>query len=276
MISVIHDHYNKISSNSEKNRNDSCIINIRNFNNLIKSILIGETSSRLNIGFSVLDLAGGKGGDLKKFRYYGVGYLVLVDISEDSVKLAEERYLDCQIDFPCRFMVEDCFSSSFLENLGKERLFDVVSCQFALQYAFESQARAETAFHNISESLRIGGYFIGTIPDYEKIVSYQSKNSKCKISLEKNSKSWYGNTYYFTLDKSVKNCPEWLVPTNALKTLGIRHGLKLLILEGFIEYFERFKNHHHYRKLVNPIKNTMADEDWEIVNLYKVFVFRKL
>jgi mRNA (guanine-N7-)-methyltransferase len=47
---------------------------------------------------------------------------------------------------------------------------DLVSCQFAFHYSFESLAQAECMLKNASESLRSGGYFIGTIPNANELV----------------------------------------------------------------------------------------------------------
>lgn len=47
---------------------------------------------------------------------------------------------------------------------------DLVSCQFAFHYSFESQPQAECMFKNASESLRPGGYFIGTVPNANVLV----------------------------------------------------------------------------------------------------------
>ena len=47
---------------------------------------------------------------------------------------------------------------------------DIVSCQFALHYSFESLEQTETIIRNVSENLRKGGYFIATIPDANEIV----------------------------------------------------------------------------------------------------------
>ena len=46
-----------------------------------------------------------------------------------------------------------------------EQEFDLVSCQFAFHYCFESLPQADCMLRNASESLRKGGFFIGTTPD---------------------------------------------------------------------------------------------------------------
>lgn len=48
--------------------------------------------------------------------------------------------------------------------------FDIVSCQFAFHYSFESVSQAECTIRNAADNLRPGGYFIGTIPDANDIV----------------------------------------------------------------------------------------------------------
>lgn len=47
---------------------------------------------------------------------------------------------------------------------------DLVSCQFAFHYSFESLQQAECMLRNAGESLRPGGYFIATIPDAYDLV----------------------------------------------------------------------------------------------------------
>lgn len=59
------------------------------------------------------------------------------------------------------------FIQQRLKDLYKDKdiLFDVVSCQFSFHYSFESLAQAEMMLQNACESLKPGGYFVGTIPN---------------------------------------------------------------------------------------------------------------
>lgn len=65
-------HYNGVPNINIKERTNSRIFYLRNFNNWIKSMLIGDTLERLrNEGCPsavVLDLCCGKGGDLLKWK----------------------------------------------------------------------------------------------------------------------------------------------------------------------------------------------------------------
>ena len=47
---------------------------------------------------------------------------------------------------------------------------DLVSCQFAFHYSFESLPQAEQMFANVSSNLCDGGFFIGTTTDANDIM----------------------------------------------------------------------------------------------------------
>lgn len=95
---------------------------------------------------------------------------------------------------------------------------DLVSCQFSFHYCFESLPQAECMLRNAAECLRPGGYFIGTIPDANIIVSRKRAhnsvsfgNSVYKIEFEKDEPfPFFGAKYGFSL-VDVVNCPEFLV-----------------------------------------------------------------
>ena len=57
----------------------------------------------------------------------------------------------------------------FYKNPDQE--FDLVSCQFAFHYCFESLPQADCMLRNASENLRKGGFFIGTTPDAHDIMA---------------------------------------------------------------------------------------------------------
>jgi mRNA (guanine-N7-)-methyltransferase len=106
-------------------------------------------------------------------------YLILValpangdvsDIAATSVQQAEERYRKIhRAPFDAFFFAHDCFSqpiSNILpEPLKQANLYDNVSMQFCMHYAFESPSKARMMIENVSRYLRPGGVFIGTIPN---------------------------------------------------------------------------------------------------------------
>jgi mRNA (guanine-N7-)-methyltransferase len=70
--------------------------------------------------------------------------------------------------FNATFAAVDCYTQSISTALPPEvfaRPFDVVSMQFCMHYAFESEDKARCMLDNVSRWLRPGGVFIGTIPN---------------------------------------------------------------------------------------------------------------
>tara|TARA_B100000519_G_scaffold202623_1_gene221586 strand:- start:2075 stop:4267 length:2193 start_codon:yes stop_codon:yes gene_type:complete len=65
--------------------------------------------------------------------------------------------------------------------------FDVISSQFSMHYYFETEETFYGFLENLKENLKVGGYFIGTCYDGNKIFNYfKNKNEYMK-------KIWYGD-----------------------------------------------------------------------------------
>ena len=140
-----------------------------------------------------------------------------------------------------------------------EQKFDLVSCQFAFHYCFETQEQAECMVRNAAECLKQGGYFIGTTPDANLILSRLSqgkpKFGNSVYSVEFDSESTvgkamangvpsladlpkFGNKYNFHLE-GVVDCPEFLVNFDVLTEIADRHGLMLVGMQKFENHFKQ-------------------------------------
>jgi mRNA (guanine-N7-)-methyltransferase len=94
------DHYNAIAQPNLGTRDDSPILQVKNFNNWVKAVLIRrglqlagfEDRTRRGEGPVVLDLCGGKAGDIKKFSRANCTLYVLADVAATSVRHGAERY----------------------------------------------------------------------------------------------------------------------------------------------------------------------------------------
>ncbi len=66
--------------------------------------------------------------------------------------------------------------------------FDFAQCQFALHYAFDSEAHVRRALENVTARLNPGGYFVGTTTDSRTImcVLCNSRFSLCPSKVGKN------------------------------------------------------------------------------------------
>lgn len=259
---VVAGHYNKLDEKGLEERTKSRIFYLRNFNNWIKSMLIGDyldkvkqQNSLSNKEITVLDLCCGKGGDLLKWKIGGIDYLVCADIAETSVQQCEKRFNDMwnrsqherkpQKPFKAEFISADCTKVRLKDRYKKKDVcFDLVSCQFSFHYCFESLPQVDRMLQNISECLRPGGYFIGTTPDAFQIVNKLQKsegmsfgNNVYSVTFQnKANLPLFGATYNFHLE-DVVDCPEFLVYFPLLKKLAERHRLKLVYCERFDKFY---------------------------------------
>lgn len=207
----------------------------------------------------VLDMCCGKGGDLLKWEKAGITHLICTDIAEVSMQQCEERYKTMverhhHNKFDKLFTAEFFACDSTLKRLREQYKdpsieLNLVSCQFAFHYCFESLKQAECMIRNAAECLKTGGYFIGTIPDANDIMKRQREvNSmefgndiyRIKFLCDPESPPLFGAKYNFDLD-GVVNCPEFLVHFPLLEKLGRKFGLRLVLKERFEDFFQKHK-----------------------------------
>ncbi|VDO94653.1 unnamed protein product [Soboliphyme baturini] len=255
------EHYNSVPEVGLKERAQSRIFFLRNLNNWVKSALINDALQRVRKEdkgsvephpITVLDLCCGKGGDLLKWKVGEIRHLICVDIAELSLKQCQSRYEEmCQRMrygrpekvFSAEFISADCtetiVSSKFRDP---ERRLDICSCQFSLHYSFSSEERATCMLRNACENLKVGGYFIGTVPDANRIVylcrqsgTKSFKNGICQLKFEDvegDSFPLFASKYHFTLDEVV-NCPEYLVYFPLLQKMLEKFNMELVLKKSF-------------------------------------------
>jgi len=258
--SVVASHYNKLEEKGKQHRKESRIYFMRNLNNWIKSMLIQDYVSKLDESnksqFKVLDIGCGKGGDLLKWSKYPVGHMVGVDIAETSIDQCKDRYQQLKNKsrngrtFIAEFYAADCTKTEVKSMFrDPDTQFNIVSCQFAFHYCFESYQQADTMLKNITSNLKQGGYFIGTTPCSYEIMSRLQKsggrkfgNSVYSISFDEDTPTeppaLFGAQYNFHLE-GVVDCPEFLVYFPILERMAKKYGLMLISKERFGNYFDK-------------------------------------
>lgn len=260
---IVAAHYNELKETGRTERLKSRIVYMRNFNNWLKSQLIAEYLARIKeqqrIGdpIRVLDLCCGKGGDLLKWEKANISHLICTDIAEVSVDQCKKRYEEMQSradksKFANKFSAEFFACDATLVRLrerykDKSLKLNLVSCQFAFHYSFESLTQAECMVRNAAECLQPGGYFIATIPDANEIMRRlrQSQNPrgigneiyKIDFMCDTDPPPLFGAKYEFHLE-GVVDCPEFLVHFPTLVKLCRKHGLKLERKTTFADYYK--------------------------------------
>ncbi|XP_060056587.1 mRNA cap guanine-N7 methyltransferase [Erinaceus europaeus] len=263
--SAVATHYNELPEVGLDKRSESRIFYLRNFNNWMKSVLIGEFLEKVRQkkkhDITVLDLGCGKGGDLLKWKKGRINKLVCTDIADVSIKQCQQRYeemknrcRDNEYMFSPEFITADC-SKTFLVDKYRdpEMQFDLCSCQFAYHYSFESCEQADTMLRNACERLIPGGYFIGTTPNSFELVKRLGASETESFGNEiytvkfqkKGDYPLFGCKYDFHLE-GVVDVPEFLVYFPLLVEMAKKYNMKLVYKKTFLEFYEeKIKNNEN-------------------------------
>ncbi|KAL8182346.1 UNVERIFIED_CONTAM: hypothetical protein K2H54_053756 [Gekko kuhli] len=280
-------HYNKLEEVGLEQRSMSRIFYLRNFNNWIKSVLIGEFLDRVRQrkqNIAVLDLGCGKGGDLLKWRKGRISKLVCTDIADISVQQCKQRYMDMRNRgrsndriFSAEFITADSTKELLSKKYNDRNMyFDICSCQFVYHYSFETYEQADMMLKNACERLCRGGYFIGTTPDsYELVKRCEASqtdsfgNEVYTVKFEKKGEyPLFGCKYDFNLE-GVVNVPEFLVYFPLLIEMAKKYGMKLVYRKTFREFYEeKIKNEEHKMllKQMQALEQYPADEHSKLVS----------
>ncbi|XP_065164686.1 mRNA cap guanine-N7 methyltransferase [Atheta coriaria] len=262
---VVATHYNQLEEKGLDERSRSRIFYMRNFHNWIKSMQINENleackeKKKHNVPIRVMDMCCGKGGDLLKWRKGCINHLICTDIAEVSLDQCKTRYQEMkdrrdrtpgQI-YSAEYIAADATKVRLREKYKDPSIkLDLVSCQFAFHYSFESLPQAECMIRNGAECLQPGGFFFGTIPDANEIVARLKKAGRKTFGNDVFSVVYdsdldnppiFGAKYNFHLD-GVVDCPEFLVHFGSFVKLAKKYGLKLVRKEKFHEFYQRLKN----------------------------------
>ena len=234
----------------------------------------------------------------------------LANAMERLKKINNEKYNN-NLKIKCIFIKDDLSSpeNRFLEKIDKKYYFDLVSCQFALHYHFENEKRINAFLKNASERLCEGGYFIGTIIEDNVIIKRLRNRKHILDNKYINEKLTFGNEYYsvkfyqkhfnisdgpygikygFYLEDSIDNrddegnikyVEEYLIVFKELVELCKKYDLYLVEKKNFTKFYEDYIKIEPYKKLSNKmlkdLNNIDIKKQWEIIQLYMVFVFRK-
>jgi len=244
-------------------------------NRIVKDNLIAEVcpaiikKSKTMLG-SLLDLACGTGGDMMKWKIGLLKDVVGMDISKENIDIALSLYRKARrpkpdvtyiwgnsshLIFPNFDAGMDNHSKDIMKRAFLSKFqFDVVSIQFAIHYMFESEITIRTLLQNVTDNLKVGGYFIGTSLDGERVYELLKGQDKAeglvgddllwKIQKNYELKKWekskpnVGHEIEVFVSTIGIQHKEFLVNYEYLKDLAKEYGLEMVSIRGFGEIYE--------------------------------------
>ncbi|EQB60208.1 a chain structure and mechanism of mrna cap (guanine n-7) methyltransferase [Vairimorpha apis BRL 01] len=221
-------------------------------------------------GMKVLDIGCGKGGDLGKYDKCNISEYYGLDIAEVSIYDCKLRFNNSSYTFKGFFDWCDTYNSPF--DLKKQ--FDLISSQFSFHYAFSSINSIQTTIKNINIHLKVGGYFIFSVPNREEILK-RYENGDTFNSLYSITYDGTSNDYYFFLEGCVNNCVEYFVDFEKLVKFFDKYNIILIRRTMFKVFYDEMviKN----EKMAKIMKcRYLNDEEMKIVSLYEIGVFKKI
>jgi mRNA (guanine-N7-)-methyltransferase len=265
---------------SNSNRYKSSIINLRKFHNWIKRQILDDTTEyirkNINTGKKIrlLDLAVGKGGDMRKWYDNRIFDVVGIDIMDSSINGrngAKERYNEFKTEtndqnLNYEFHVFDLSDPSNIQKIDDvigDRKFDIVSCQFAIHYFFKTNKTLETFLDITTRYMNNDAFLIGTTMDGDLVNQLFKNEIKVQNDLyyfEKmiqDTDTMYGLTYkvamaqkpgenhYFSEQASI----EYLVDIDELTKVAAKYDLIFCGKQPFKDWYDTYLIKHNNKQL---------------------------
>ena len=265
----------------ETDNRDLNISNLRKFHNYIKRHLIVSNSKDINAKY-LLDIACGRGGDMQKWKEANLKYIFAFDSHKESIvnkssdgaiyRLKELlRYTKMPfIKFHnLNILDKDILTTiNKLEkynNLNKNKLnnfnglYDIVSCQFAFHYFSKNNDSLNHVFNTISNKLKLGGLFIGTATDgdkIKKILALGDVDIPLLTLLNVNESDYIFNiktnknirkTYFELQGESLEH---YLLKKNFTE-IALKHDLEVIEIKSFNEWYDKRFNLNTYEMVIS-------------------------
>lgn len=276
---IVRQHYNDRMPQTRADRQWSPVLGVRLVNNWVKAVLLADHATPAG---RVLDLCGGRGGDLQKWAHAGATHVTLVDVAAAEIERARDRYASsAQRVASAHFIVGDVFAPSSPE-FGTLFEYDTVACHFALHYACDAASTVQRFFDRCARALRTGGTLLCTFCDETRVRQMAAaRNSVCRVQFEAADAQlveWgrtFGIGYRFSLGDAISDCPEWIVPLDAVVACAQRAGFDVVRCETF-DHLCHTAFATHATLYASMVGSTVLDADqWAVIAMYRACVFRR-
>ena len=251
--------------------------NMRRFHSEIKTNLYKKFIKQNN---KILDLACGKGQDIKKFIDCDPSLCVMLDYDNnalfESYDCATKRFKNISKsygkDYDFKFGLQDMSKNitSKLKELDTDSGFDIITCNFAIQFILESCSKFKSFINNISNNLNTNGKFILTHFNSKNIFNLLKSKEIVDICDE-------GNRKIFTIKKLYNN--QRILKYGQKISVDInsigRHDEYLVNFENLVEELQKnniklIKN-KNFSDLDTEIELNDYEKQFSFLNMYSVF-----
>lgn len=172
------------------NKKNSSIQNMIKYNNLIKKDMY---TSHLKRNMTLLELSGGRGGNLYDFLDKHPQFVYFTDYAKDALTEAERRYNYIVKEEPSyktnilfkEYDLRENICDKLSENANCK--FDLISCHFAIHYFFETETTWKNFFNTIDKNIKSNGKFMFTCFDgkrVHKMLDKIKKNQKLEFKIK--------------------------------------------------------------------------------------------
>jgi SAM-dependent methyltransferase len=277
-------------------KEDSHIQNMLRFHNDMKKKYY---DTYLQEGQKIFEIAGGRGGDLRKIILRKPSKITLLNINQTALNEAKRRYNTYMNNTSLNFDRTSTDVQFIQENMTKNKIeinnklgkveFDIIAIQFAIHYFMKTEEIFHRVLEVVKKYLKKGGYFIFTCFDGKKVV--EKLQNKEKVILEQMDYKKGEMVKLFEIQKKYNGDElehfgqqisvfvetlsstndggkiEYLVDSNYIIQTLEKNGFELVEYIGFDEL---------YKNWMNPKKNKRLSEvEKEYSFLNSGFVFRK-
>jgi mRNA (guanine-N7-)-methyltransferase len=250
--------------------------NLYKYNNQIKKYLYDKY---LKKGDNLLDLAGGRGGDLHKVK--NSDYILHIDIVNKLLEEAKNRYNSMNTKPDINFLKFDLLGNNINKiNKIKEKRnidkFDVISCQFAFHYLCKSKETIDYIVKLINDNLKINGIFMMTGFDGKIIFDLLQDSNYIEYKYNNDIFSKIIKKYE---DKTFKNYGQ--IINVYIEKIGIPQDEYLINFDYLTKQFNKYnisvieENNFEEKLSVNFFDKKLSEEEINYIKLHKYIVYTK-
>jgi hypothetical protein len=244
-------------------RSKSWWINMRRFHNKIKDDLIKYSVKEVGESPDLIDVSVGRGGDIWKWHSSGIQNVLGIDIDEESILEARDRFKnEPKLNDRNYVFEEKSISDPNVDFSKLYGLYDIACCNFTIHYFFKNDETLRLVVERISKLLKNDGLFIGTTIIGERIKEINSKYVEIKMK--------DANSYSFKL-KDVEDSGNYFQEQDLVEYMVDFYKLEHICKKNNLFLVKR----DNFGKLYEGSKIKLNDWEKEISFMYDEFIFKK-